>query len=237
MCRLIDVIRPSGKTSRFRYATRTLPSAISYQRTLFGASQTSIDPTLASVERIRLDARAWIDILPGWVRGADTLFESLLQSRPWRQRHRRLYDREVLEPRLTALWAIAPKNTLDNPLEPLIVEQMRVALGQYYGILFDSVGFNLYRDGSDGVAWHRDTIRSDIAEPIVPLVSLGEPRKLHFRPRGGGRSHAFALGHGDLLVTGGTTQRTWEHAVLKVARAGARVSIAFRWGLDSRGYD
>lgn len=70
----------------------------------------------------------------------------------------------------------------------------------------------------------------------MPLVSLGEPRKLHFRPRGGGPSRAFVIGRGDLLVTGGTAQRTWEHAVLKVAHAGARISIAFRTGLDPRAY-
>jgi alkylated DNA repair dioxygenase AlkB len=114
---------------------------------------------------------------------------------------------------------------------------MRVALGERYGVVFDSAGFNLYRDGQDGVAWHRDKIRAEIAEPVVPLVSLGEPRKLHFRPRGGGRSRAFSVGHGDLLVTGGTAQRTWEHAVLKVAHAGPRISVAFRSGLDPRAYD
>ena len=32
------------------------------------------------------------------------------------------------------------------------------------------------------------------------------------RPRGGGESLAFAMGHGDLLVMGGSCQRTWEHA-------------------------
>jgi len=89
------------------------------------------------------------------------------------------------------------------------------------------------------VAWHRDKIRNEIVDPIVPLVSLGEPRKLMFRPRGardGRRSVAFPVGHGDLLVTGGSTQRTWEHAVLKVARAGARISLAFRYGQESAEY-
>jgi alkylated DNA repair dioxygenase AlkB len=143
-----------------------------------------------------------------------------------------MYEGRVLEPRLTARWDAGA----GEPLEPAILERMRVALGERYGVVFDSAGFNLYRDGRDGVAWHRDKIRADIAEPIVPLVSLGEPRKLHFRPRGGGPSRAFPVGHGDLLVTGGTAQRSWEHAVLKVARAGARISIAFRTGLDPRAY-
>ncbi|MGZ6140748.1 MAG: alpha-ketoglutarate-dependent dioxygenase AlkB, partial [Myxococcaceae bacterium] len=73
-------------------------------------------------------------------------------------------------------------------------------------------------------------------DPIVALVSLGEPRKLLLRPRGGGPSRSFPLGHGDLLVTGGNAQRTWEHAVPKVARAGPRISIAFRHGTSGERY-
>jgi alkylated DNA repair dioxygenase AlkB len=206
-----------------------------YQPSLFagrGSEEPSLDATFAEMQRLHLDASAWIDLLPGWVRGADALFERLRRDLPWGQSSRWMYERRVLEPRLTARWSADS----GEALEPAIVERMRLALGERYGVAFDSVGFNLYRDGQDGVAWHRDKIRKEILEPVVPLVSLGEPRKLQFRPRGGGPSCAFAIGHGDLLVTGGTAQRTWEHAVLKVARAGPRISIAFRTGLDRRAY-
>src|SRR6266850_1642724 len=66
---------------------------------------------------------------------------------------------------------------------------------------------------------------------IGALVSLGEPRKFLLRPRGGGKSRAFHLGGGDLLVTGGQTQRAWEHSVPKVAQAGPRISVAYRYGM------
>ena len=107
----------------------------------------------------------------------------------------------------------------------------RLALSSRYGVPFDSAGFNLYRDGQDSVAWHGDRIRKEIEEPIVALLSLGEPRKFLLRPKGGGKSQALHLGRGDLLVTGGKTQRAWEHCVPKVARAGPRISIAYRYGL------
>lgn len=205
-----------------------MPHVPAYQPSLFGDADPSIDESFAGVRRIRLDATAWIDLVPGWVRGADRLFESLRDDLPWALRTRRMYDAEVVEPRMTARWDLAS----GRPLAPPVVERMRVALGHHYGVVFDSTAFNLYRDGRDSVAWHRDKIRREVAEPIVPLVSLGEPRKLQFRPLGGGASQAFAVGHGDLLVTGGLTQRTWEHAVLKVARAGARISVAFRWARE-----
>jgi alkylated DNA repair dioxygenase AlkB len=205
-----------------------------FQPSLFAASEhePSFDAELSETRKIKLDADAWVDFVPGWVRGADRLFDQLLACRTWGQRTRWMYDHAVVEPRLTDRWELAS----GEPLEPVILERMRQALGRRYGVAFDSAGFNLYRDGSDSVAWHKDKIRKDIPEPIVPLVSLGEPRKLMFRPRGGGRSRAFPVGHGDLLVTGGLSQRTWEHAVLKVTRAGPRISIAFRNGVAPAAY-
>ena len=94
------------------------------------------------------------------------------------------------------------------------------------------MGFNLYRDGADSVAWHRDRIPAEIADPLVGLLSIGEPRKFLLRPVGGGKSRTFKLGRGDLLVTGGQTQRRFEHSIPKVRAAGARMSIVFRHGVD-----
>jgi hypothetical protein len=44
------------------------------------------------------------------------------------------------------------------------------------------------------------------------------------------------LGHGDLLVTGGQSQRKWEHSVPKVAYAGPRISLAYRHHMDRSVY-
>ncbi len=205
---------------------------VPFQPGLFDAGAPAFDAAFSRLERLHLDDTAWIDLAPGWVSGADRLFEEVLRTRRWAQRSRWMYDRRVIEPRLTSPWSLDS----GEPLEPAVVDAMRRALSARYGVRFDSAGFNLYRDGRDGVAWHRDRIRREVPDPVVPLVSLGEPRKLVLRPRGGGRSRAFPLGRGDLLVTGGATQRTWEHAVLKVARAGPRISIAFRYGLDPAVY-
>jgi alkylated DNA repair dioxygenase AlkB len=205
---------------------------VPYQPTLFGGREVSFDPAFSSLRRIHLDPGAWIDLVPGWVEGADRLFEQVVRTREWAQRSRHMYEHLVPEPRMTARWSLDS----GEPLEPAILDEIRRALSSRYAVTFDSAGFNLYRDGHDSVAWHRDKIRREIHDPVVPLVSLGEPRKLMFRPHGGGASRAFPVGRGDLLVTGGSTQRTWEHAVLKVSRAAPRISIAFRYGLDPRAY-
>jgi hypothetical protein len=195
-----------------------------FQRSLFDGSP-SLDLTFSRLERITLDAACWVDFAPGWVGGSDALFEELKGSRQWGQRTRMMFDREVLEPRLTALWK------RPSPLEPAILGEMLEALTRRYGVAFDSIGFNFYRDGADSVAMHGDRIRREIEEPIVALVSLGEPRRFLLRPRSGGKGRTFELGRGDLLVTGGKTQRNWLHGVPKVAHAGPRISLAFRYAL------
>jgi alkylated DNA repair dioxygenase AlkB len=204
----------------------------SFQLALFDGPAVAVDLRFTTLRRAWLDDAAWIDHAPGWVSGSDRLFLEVLRAHRWGQRTRWMYDRRVREPRLTAWWELGS----GTPLVPAIVEEMRLRLSDRYGELFDSVGFNLYRDGQDSVAWHGDKIDAGIAEPVIALVSLGEPRKFLLRPKGGGRSTAILLGRGDLLVTGGATQRTWDHSVPKVARAGPRISLAFRHGIDKRAY-
>jgi alkylated DNA repair dioxygenase AlkB len=207
---------------------------LSWQPSLFEtAPTTSIDEGFTHLTRVQLDPASWVDFDPAWVTGSDALFAELLESRDWGQRSRPMYERRVKEPRLTSLW----RATSGEPLEPPILERMRAALSARYGVVLDSAGFNLYRDGRDSVAWHGDRISKEIPDPIVALVSVGEPRKFLIRPTGGGQSRAFQLGRGALLVTGGRTQREWEHSVPKVASAGPRMSIAFRHGLDRTIYD
>ena len=205
---------------------------LNWQPTLFDTEEPAFDEQFSSLQRIDLDPTAWVDYAPAWVNGSDELFSRVLEERDWGQRSRRMYDSRVVEPRLTAPWNVRS----GEELRPRVLEDIRVALAGRYGIEFDSVGFNLYRDGNDSVAWHGDHIKKEIEEPLVALVSLGEPRRFLLRPREGGKSRAFMLGRGDLLVTGGLTQRTWEHSVPKVAKAGPRISLAYRHGLDPAAY-
>jgi alkylated DNA repair dioxygenase AlkB len=199
--------------------------ALTWQPSLFaGGPSLELDRSFRGLRRIHLDRTSWVDHAPGWVSGSDLLFEQVIDRCEWRQRSRRIYDGRVEEPRLTDAWSADS----GDPLEPTILEEIRSVLSARYDRTFDSIGFNLYRDGRDSVAWHGDRIPPHIHDPIVALVSLGEPRRFLLRPKSGGASRGFALGRGDLLVTGGRTQRTWEHSVPKVARAGPRISLGYR---------
>jgi alkylated DNA repair dioxygenase AlkB len=136
-----------------------------------------------------------------------------------------MYDRMVAEPRLTAWYG----RTLGDASVLTILTDMAATLQARYRRAFDSVGAALYRDGHDSVAWHSDRLDPTLVEPVVAIVSLGSARALRMRPRQrGGATRPFLLLPGDLFVMGGSAQSTWQHAVPKVARAGARVSLQFR---------
>jgi alkylated DNA repair dioxygenase AlkB len=187
-------------------------------------------PLAGHVRRTTLTRGAWVDYLPGWLTGADQLFAELVDTVPWRAERRQMYERVVDVPRLLSFYG--DNDALPHPL----LEEGRELLGDHYedelGERFRTSGLCYYRDGRDSVAWHGDRIgRGRKEDTMVAILSLGEARKLMLRPNGGGagRTLGFSLGHGDLLVMGGSCQRTWEHAVPKSARpCGPRISIQYR---------
>jgi alkylated DNA repair dioxygenase AlkB len=193
------------------------------------ADEPTLAPLAGQVTRHELSDGAWADHLPGWVSGSDAVLDVLLGDIGWREDRRQMYDREVAVPRLLR-W-FGGGETLPHPL----LTAARAALNRYYGPelgeAFVSAGMCLYRDGRDSVAWHGDRIgRGRSADTMVAIVSFGSPRPLLLRPAGGGgRSLRFPLGHGDLVVMGGSCQRTWEHCIPKTTKAvGPRVSVQFR---------
>ncbi len=184
---------------------------------------------LEGIVRTPLERSAWIDALPGWLTGADELFERLAAEVPWRAEQRRMYESVVDVPRLLSHYGEGDR--LPHP----VLEEAREALSAHYaGELrepFATVGLCYYRDGRDSVAWHGDrTGRGSSQDTLVAIVSVGEPRPLLLRPRGGGAATVRRpLGHGDLIVMGGSCQRTWDHAIPKTrADVGGRISIQFR---------
>jgi len=209
----------------------TQDGRVDFQGTLF---DTLVDDEAERVhhvgtglERTVLGRGAWIDVRRNLVPGADEVFEALVADVPWRAERRQMYDREVDVPRLVHTYGVG--QALPHPS----LEAAREALSAHYlpelGEPFVTAGCCYYRDGRDSVAWHGDTIgRGRSEDTMVAIVSFGDPRRLVLRPRGGGESIAVTMGHGDLVVMGGSCQRTWEHAVPKVAHAGPRISVQFR---------
>jgi alkylated DNA repair dioxygenase AlkB len=202
-----------------------------FQSTLFAAEpreDRSRPLDFGSLARTPLSRGAWVDVARGWLPDADEVFATLVREVPWRAERREMYDRIVDVPRLLHTYMIG-----DELPHPILAEAREALSGHYaeeLGEPFRTAGCAYYRDGRDSVAWHGDTIgRGKLADTMVAIVSVGDPRRLHLRPRlGGADSLAIEMGHGDLVVMGGSCQRTWEHAVPKVAHAGPRISVQFR---------
>jgi len=207
-------------------STPPLEEGTAWAPTLFSAAAPALDAGFLTLARRELGDGAWLDHAPGWVSGAAELFDRLVSSLAWSGRRVPMYGSMLDEPRVTARW---PGPDVDPVAGPLL-ESARDLLSRHYGVELTGPGANLYRDGRDSVAWHGDRVARERATALVAIVSLGEARPFRLRPVGGGASVGFALGHGDLLVMGGTCQRTWQHAVPKVRRAGPRLSLTFRHG-------
>ncbi|HEY8720278.1 alpha-ketoglutarate-dependent dioxygenase AlkB [Pengzhenrongella sp.] len=185
-------------------------------------------PLDESVRRTELGHGAWLDVRPGWLAGADALFERLVQVVPWHAERRQMYERIVDVPRLLCFYGEG--HALPDPALDAAKSVLDAHYADELGEPFVTAGLCLYRDGRDSVAWHGDTIgRGRSEDTMVAIVSIGAPRTLALRPRAGGSVLRYELGHGDLIVMGGSCQRTWEHAVPKTARrVGQRISIQFR---------
>src|SRR6516164_1300318 len=186
-------------------------------------------PGAVRPERVQLDHGAWVDVQRGWLAGSAALFARLFDQVPWRAERRQMYDRTVDVPRLQRFYGE------DAELPDPALAVCRDTLSGHYeaelGEPFRTAGLCLYRDGRDSVAWHGDTVgRGKTEDTMVAILSLGTPRPLMLRPRGGGGgSRRFELGHGDLLVMGGSCQHTWEHAVPKTSQlVWPRISVQFR---------
>ncbi|MGW7051687.1 alpha-ketoglutarate-dependent dioxygenase AlkB [Streptomyces sp. NPDC054887] len=203
--------------------------AVHLQGSLFDQGDEIALGPLHGLRRTDLGHGAWIDVLPQWATGADALFDALAHDVEWRAEQRVMYERVVEVPRLLAFFGA------DDALPHPSLEEARTALNAHYaaelGEPFVTAGLCLYRDGRDSVAWHGDTIgRGSTEDTMVAIMSLGAPRQLALRPRRRDAATVHKpLGHGDLIVMGGSCQRTWEHAIPKTSRAvGPRISVQFR---------
>jgi alkylated DNA repair dioxygenase AlkB len=202
---------------------RTLEDVdVAWQGSLFEEAVPDREPlSFDGLRRDALDDRSWLDVVPGWVTDHGALFELLLAEASWQQRTRTMWDKDVLEPRMIAL--------VPQPF-PAYVQELVDPLNARYGVELDSCLVNLYRDGNDAVAWHADTVRKTMRDPLVATVSLGARRTFLVRPVDGGAVvRRYKPGEGDLIVMGGAMQHDWHHTVPREKTAsGARMSVTLR---------
>jgi len=176
--------------------------------------------------------------LPGWLSSAeaDAWFQALMEATPWEVHRIRLFGRWVDSPRLScwigdpdARYRYSGADFQPHPW-PQVLVPVRQALEQTSGARFNSVLLNRYRDGQDSMGWHSDDEPELGPSPVIASLSLGAARRFLLRRRDAhARKMEYRLGHGDLLVMAGQTQRFYQHALPKMARVqGERINLTFR---------
>jgi alkylated DNA repair dioxygenase AlkB len=168
-----------------------------------------------------LDEHSWITHVHGLVDGDSALLREIGALPGWEQRSRWMYDRTVLEPRLT-------NEIHDIAAAPAFLVALTDALSEFCGVPYDSLWLNRYRDHHDSTSWHADRPANQPDTAVVPVVSLGETRRFLIRPANGGSSVAFTPAGGDVIIMRGRCQRDWQHCVPKQkGPAGDRISVNF----------
>ncbi|HXT87866.1 MAG TPA: alpha-ketoglutarate-dependent dioxygenase AlkB [Trebonia sp.] len=203
-------------------SSRGGPVPAGWQGDLFEASGPAVGLGFAAARRLQLDETSWIEHVPGWLQASAALFDELMASAPWEQRHRYMWGQRVTEPRLTAEY----RDISEAPQQ--LLHTITDELAQHYGVAYRYVWLNLYRNNHDSTSWHGDPIGKVQETSTVPVLSLGATRRFLIKPAEGGKSVSLTAASGDLIVMGGRSQRDWRHSVPKQAvPAGPRISINF----------
>jgi alkylated DNA repair dioxygenase AlkB len=183
----------------------------------------------------------WVDIQDGgrllWEPAfcapgeADRLFGWLRTAIPWRQET----VRGKPLPRLNAWFADAGLRYSYSGVSHAgtgwmaELNDIKRAVEEAAGTTFNSLLLNLYRDGRDSIGFHTDAEPELGPNPVVATLSFGSPREFVLKHKARKEVLRYQLGHGSLLVMGGTSQHHWLHAVPKTERpVGERISLTFR---------
>jgi alkylated DNA repair dioxygenase AlkB len=157
---------------------------------------------------------------------SDFYFKLLRDNTPWQQQQRKMYDKMVLDPRLTAWFGGA--NGLEWTPELLVI---KAKIEQESGVEFNRVLLNYYRDGKDSVSWHSDTLPAGGKHHRIASVTFGETRmfKVRHKTRKDMEQLQIPLTHGSFLLMGETMQDHYEHHIPKTAKpVGGRINLTFR---------
>lgn len=159
---------------------------------------------------------------------SDYLLEKFIREAPWKQRVQKMWDKEVLTPRLTA-WYGDRLEVDPIPWTPELL-MIKAKVEPLAGVTFNSVLLNYYRDGNDSVAWHSDKENVLGKRPIIASVSFGQVRSFDIRSKADHKEqYSVRLEHGSFLLMKAGLQEAFEHRIAKSTKPmKARVNLTFR---------
>ncbi|MGB0424195.1 MAG: alpha-ketoglutarate-dependent dioxygenase AlkB family protein [Flavobacteriales bacterium] len=148
----------------------------------------------------------------------------------WKQNKITLFGKTHDEPRLTEWYGPSysyssiswPSQKLPIGLKPMVDSVERIANQKFNGFLF-----NCYRNGNDGMGWHRDNEKS-INPCCIASLTFGETRTFKVRHRESKTTYNIPLKNGDLLLMN-NMQTSFEHCLTKSKKQlGERINVTMR---------
>lgn len=167
---------------------------------------------------------------------ANSLLSHLLESTNWQQNKICVYDKEYLEPRLTAVYSDPNIKysysgiQLKSQAWTDIVLQIKHEVEEFTKESFNLCLINLYRNGQDSNGWHADNEPELGINPVIASISLGAERHFHLQHNTNKEwRYKLPLHHGSLLLMKGTTQHTYKHQIAKTKKPiKERINLTFR---------
>lgn len=193
-----------------------------------------------------------IAILPGWLSGqkANDLYNQVVEETydfsvgQLSYFHGRRFDSGHRMCRYGDLGVTYTFKDKKKPLKPFTpaLDSIRKDVEKLLGISLNTVVVNYYIDGSSGLYPHTDSayIPQLGPKPTIIGVSFGAERTFTLdkdaqltkqeRKSACVERHAPVLGHGDLLMMWGDSQRDWRHGIpVEPHVTDPRVSLTFRF--------
>lgn len=180
----------------------------------------------------------YLDYRPGLFSTAESeqLLQAFISQTPWQQTSIKIYDKEVLSPRLTAWFGdvdagsyLTEKISGANAWTPELLS-IKAKVEALAGMKFNSVLLNYYRDGNDSVAWHSDKEATPGRKTVVASVSFGQVRSFDIRNKQNhAEKYSVRLENGSYLLMKAGLQDLWEHRIAKSVKiTRPRVNLTFR---------
>lgn len=167
---------------------------------------------------------------------ADVFFNALQEGLNWRQEPIWMFGKQVMQPRLTALYGdptvpygYSGIQMLPQAFTPALAE-IHDRLQKFTKSVFTHVLCNYYRDGNDSMGWHRDNEPVLGKNPTIASLTFGATRSFQMRDYATKANKIdLALSHGSLLLMRGESQHFWEHQLPKTKKIQApRINLTFR---------
>tara|TARA_B100000424_G_C22807588_1_gene432689 strand:- start:121 stop:660 length:540 start_codon:yes stop_codon:yes gene_type:complete len=143
--------------------------------------------------------------------------------------------KQIKEERLTAWYSdydysyVYGGKTMNSNKMTKTLKKIQFAIELKYGIYFDSVLINYYKDGNSGMRYHSDATYNEWHQESV-VVSFGSSRKIIFREINNFDNKTnIIMNSGDLLYMKEGCQDIYQHRVTKdKSISDERVSLVFK---------